>query len=82
MALTLLNGQVAASTENRKSKVFEALAELPTAERRLEYLFLAFYSSRPTEEEKEQLLPLAENREDIFTLARAMLTSKRYLFVQ
>lgn len=25
---------------------------------------------------------LAGDREDIFTLARAMLTSKRYLFVQ
>lgn len=49
---------------------------------RLEYLFLAFYASRPTEDEKEQFLPLAENMKDLFTLARAMLTSKRYLFVQ
>ena len=81
-ALTLLNGQVAASAENRRSKVFEALAEITNPEQRLEYLFLAFYSSRPSAAEKRELLPLAENREDIFTLARAMLTSKRYLFVQ
>ncbi|MDP7657391.1 MAG: DUF1553 domain-containing protein, partial [Roseibacillus sp.] len=81
-ALTLLNGQVAASTENRKSKVFEALAEITNPEQRLEYLFLAFYASRPSEAEKKDLLPLAEDRDDIFTLARAMLTSKRYLFVQ
>ena len=81
-ALTLLNGQIAASTGNRNSKVFEALAEITNAEQRLEYLFLAFYSSRPTETEKKELLPLAENKEDIFTLARAMVTSKRYLFVQ
>ena len=81
-ALTLLNGPAAAGTENRRSKIFEALAEIPNPEQRLEYLFLAFYSSRPSEAEKQDLLPLAENREDIFTLARAMLTSKRYLFVQ
>ena len=81
-ALTLLNGQIANSAENRKSKIFEALAEITSPEMRLEYLFLAFYSSRPTEEEKEALLPLASNAKDIFTLARAMLTSKRYLFVQ
>jgi len=81
-ALTLLNGQVAASTESRKSKVFEALAEITNPEQRLEYLFLAFYASRPSEAEKKDLLPLAGDREDIFTLARAMLTSKRYLFVQ
>lgn len=81
-ALTLLNGQVAASAENKRSKVFEALAEITNPEQRLEYLFLAFYSSRPSASEKRDLLPLAENREDIFTLARAMLTSKRYLFVQ
>ncbi len=81
-ALTLLNGQVAASTENRRSKVFEALAEITNPEQRLEYLFLAFYSSRPSEAEKKEFLPLARDRDDIFTLARAMLTSKRYLFVQ
>ncbi len=81
-ALTLLNGQVAADTENRGSKVFEALAEITNPEQRLEYLFLAFYSSRPSAAEKKDLLPLAKDRDDIFTLARAMLTSKRYLFVQ
>lgn len=81
-ALTLLNGQIAASTESRRSKVFEALAEITNPEQRLDYLFLAFYSSRPSAAEKKELLPLAEDREDIFMLARAMLTSKRYLFVQ
>ena len=80
--LTLLNGQIANSAENRKSKIFEALSEITNPEQRLEYLFLAFYSSRPSAEEVKEMLPLAENREDIFTLARAMLTSKRFLFVQ
>ncbi len=49
---------------------------------RLEYLFLTFYASRPTEDEKEHFLPLAGNPRDLSTLARAMLTSKRYLFLQ
>jgi len=81
-ALTLLNGDVAKSAQNRKSKIFEALAEITNPEMRLEYLFLAFYASRPTAEEKEEFLPLAQDAKDIFTLARAMLTSKRFLFVQ
>jgi hypothetical protein len=81
-ALTLLNGPVANSTENRRSKIFEALTEITNPEERLEHLFLAFYSSRPTAAEVEEFLPLARNPEDLFTLARAMLTSKRFLFVQ
>jgi hypothetical protein len=81
-ALTLLNGQIANSAENRKSKIFEALSEITNPEMRLEYLFLAFYSSRPTAQEKEEFLPLAGNAKDLFTLARAMLTSNRYLFMQ
>lgn len=81
-ALTLLNGRVATTTDNRKSKIFEALAEISNDETRLEFLFLAFYSSRPTPQEVESFLPLASDREGIFTLARAMLTSKRFLFVQ
>jgi hypothetical protein len=81
-ALTLLNGQVARSADDRKSKVFEAISEITNPETRLEYLFLAFYSSRPTAAEQEELLPLASDKDAIFTLARAMLTSKRFLFVQ
>ena len=81
-ALTLLNGQIARSTDNRKSKVFEAIAEITSPETRLEYLFLAFYGTRPTAAEQQELLPLASHKDAIFTLARAMLTSKRYLFVQ
>ena len=81
-ALTLLNGYIATTTENRKSKTFEALAEMSNAEARLDYLFLAYYGAYPTEEEKEQFLPLAGDKDGLFTLARAMLTSKRFLFVQ
>lgn len=81
-ALTLLNGHIASTTENRKSKIFEALAEISNAETRLDYLFLTFYSSYPTAEEKEAFLPLASDKDELFTLSRAMLTSKRFLFVQ
>jgi hypothetical protein len=81
-ALTLLNGQIAMSTDSKKSKVFEAIAEITSPETRLDYLFLAFYGSRPTPEEQQEFLPLASDKEAIFTLARAMLTSKRFLFIQ
>ena len=81
-ALTLLNGRIATTTENRKSKTFEALAEITNAETRLDYLFLAYFSTYPTPAEKEAFLPLASDKDDLFTLARAMLTSKRFLFVQ
>lgn len=81
-ALALLNGPLASRTENRRSKVFEALSEITNAETRLEYLFLAFYGDKPTPEEVAQFLPIAENRDDIFSLARAMLTTKRFLFIQ
>jgi hypothetical protein len=81
-ALTLLNGYIATTTENKKSKTFEALAEISSPETRLDYLFLAYYGAYPTPEEQEQFLPLAGDKDSLFTLARAMLTSKRFLFVQ
>lgn len=81
-ALTLLNGRIATTTENRRSKMFEALAEITNAETRLDYLFLAYFSTYPTPAEKEAFLPLASDKDELFTLARAMLTSKRFLFVQ
>ena len=81
-ALTLLNGNIATTTENRNSKIFEALAEISNAETRLDYLFLAFYSAYPTAEERETFGALANDKDELFTLSRAMLTSKRFLFVQ
>lgn len=81
-ALSLLNGQVANSAENQRSEIFQALASIKDPEERLEHLFLSFYATRPTDAEREELLPLAGNRDDLFTLTRAMLTSKRFLFVQ
>ena len=81
-ALTLLNGNIATTTENRNSKIFEALAEIANAETRLDYLFLAFYSAYPTAEERETFGALANDKDELFTLSRAMLTSKRFLFVQ
>ena len=81
-ALTLLNGNIVTTTENRNSKIFEALAEIANAETRLDYLFLAFYSAYPTAEERETFGALANDKDELFTLSRAMLTSKRFLFVQ
>lgn len=81
-ALTLLNGMAARSVEDRRSRLFHALNKIKTPEMQLNYLFLSLYSSRPTEEEREQFLPIVRQKDGAYTLARAMLTSKRYLFLQ
>lgn len=81
-ALTLLNGRIVQSVENSRSELFRKLTALAEPEARLEHLFLALYACRPSKTEEEQFLSLAQDPDDLATLARAMLTSKRYLFVQ
>lgn len=81
-ALTLLNGMAARSVEDRRSRLYQVLSKIKTPYGQLDFLFLSLYACRPTEEERKQFLPIVRQKDGAFTLARAMLTSKRYLFLQ
>jgi len=81
-ALTLLNGREITGVTDGSGKLAKALRQAKTDKERLEILFLSIYGTRPTAGEQEAYGKLTSNASDLRTLARAMLTSKRFLFIQ
>lgn len=80
--LRLLNGRETALLGSKQSALAKSFRKMKTPEERLEFLFLNFYSAYPTAAEKEIFLPETKTPHSTLTLARAMLTSNRFLFVQ
>jgi len=80
--LRLLNGKEANFLIGRKTKFARSIQKLKTPEERLDYLFLSLYSAYPTEKEKEAFLSETGDAKSAAVLARAMITSNRFLFVQ
>jgi len=80
--LRLLNGNETGLLVDRKNAFARALQNIKTPEKRLDFLFLSLYSALPSDEEKEAFLPEVQTTDSTATLARAILTSNRFLFVQ
>lgn len=80
--LRLLNGLETSLLTSRKTKFSKNFSRLGTPEERLEFLFLALYSAKPTAQEKIAFLPEMKTPETSAVFARAILTSNRFLFVQ
>ena len=80
--LSVFNGQAIERIADRKGRLSQMIRQADSARDRLDALFLSIYSSYPTEKERTDLLPLMESPLDTATLVRAMLTSKRFLFLQ
>ena len=80
--LRLLNGVETSLLTSRKNAIARNLSMLLTAEERLEFLYLTFYSAYPTAAEKSAFLPEVDTFASTQTFARAILTSNRFLFVQ
>ncbi|MGB0992225.1 MAG: DUF1549 domain-containing protein [Akkermansiaceae bacterium] len=80
--LTLLNGRAALSLADGKGLLAKNLRAAGSPSARLEMLFLSIYGAMPTEQERKNFEPLMENPRDIGTLAKAMMNSKRFLFIQ
>ncbi|NWK55696.1 DUF1549 domain-containing protein [Verrucomicrobiaceae bacterium N1E253] len=81
-ALTLLNGQEINRVTDGRGKLASALRDAKTDADRLEVLFLTMYGCRPNTEERQQYESLTSTAAELRTLARAMMNSKRFLFVQ
>ena len=80
--LRLLNGIETSLLTSKKTNFSKNFSRLETPEERLEHLFLALYSAKPTAEEKAAFLPEVETAQTSAVFARAILTSNRFLFVQ
>lgn len=81
-ALTLLNGREVNQVTDGKGKLAQALRDASSDSQRLEILFLTIYGTRPTDEEQEKYQTFTGTAADLRSLSRAMMNSKRFLFVQ
>ncbi len=81
-ALTLLNGKEIARLTDGKGELANKLRQAESAAQRLDIVFLSIYGCLPTESERQEFEPLTTDYKQLITLARAMINSKRFLFVQ
>lgn len=81
-ALTLLNSREVVKLTDGKGKLSTSLRQATSPSQRLDTLFLSIYACLPSEKERRELEPLTENPTTLTTLARAMVSSKRFLFVE
>jgi hypothetical protein len=81
-ALTLLNGREVNQVTDGKGKLAQALRDASSDSQRLEILFLTIYGTRPTDAEQEKYQTFTGTAADLRSLSRAMMNSKRFLFVQ
>ncbi len=80
--LTLLNGREVTSMTDGKGLLARSLRDAPSPAGKLDTLFLSIYSTLPTTPERQRYQPMMKSPRDIQTLAKAMLNSKRFLFIQ
>lgn len=81
-ALVMLNGAQVDSITNSSGKLAQLMKKARTDEQRLNALFLSIYNSYPNRDEQRTLKMFSRSRQDIKILAKSMLNSKRFLFVQ
>ncbi|WP_018969652.1 DUF1549 domain-containing protein [Rubritalea marina] len=80
-ALVLLNGYQVHNTITT-GVLAKNMRKSGKAEDRLNTLFLTIYNAYPTPEERKRFSDLHRNRKDAELLGKAMLNSKRFLFIQ
>lgn len=80
--LTLLNGREILSLTDRKGTLPNLLLKSNSPSEKLNSLFISIYSCYPTEKELQKYLPFMGDPKQIQILARSMLNSKRFLFLQ
>lgn len=81
-ALTMLNGNEIERITDQRGKLADLLKQAKSPDQRLDILFLSLYNALPTDDERTFFAPLLAEHKHIRVLAKAMLTSNRFLFVE
>ncbi len=83
-ALALLNGPVAGELDHPLSKLHEQLAQVNNVRERVDMIYLAFLSRRPTDRERTILDQMIRERGDKAPadLIHALLTGTEFIFIQ
>jgi hypothetical protein len=80
-ALTMLNGKQIEKITSPNGKMAKLLKSERLTNHRLDVLFLSIYNQYPSIKERTDFKSVAR-KQDIQILAKAMLNSKRFLFIQ
>ena len=80
--LTLLNGNQIQKLTNKQGVILKLIKDAKTPRDKLNILFVGIYSRYPTSEEHSKFQSLVGNNKQIKILAKAMLNSKSFLFIQ
>ncbi len=80
--LSLLNGREVLSVTDRKGTLPNLLKKANSPTEKLNTLFITIYSRYPTDAELKKYGPLMKTAKQTQVLAKAMLNSKRFLFLQ
>lgn len=80
--LTLLNGREILAVTDRKGTLPNLLLKASSPTEKLNVLFITIYSRYPSEAELQKYAPFMKNPKETRVLAKAMLNSKRFLFLQ
>lgn len=82
-ALALLNDpQTDLFAGGRKSRLATELNKIKSPGERIDHLFLTLFATEPTLSERKRYQAMAKDPVQLRDLARAMLTSNRFLFIQ
>jgi len=81
-ALALLNDYKTDIAAGKKSRLGQTLINIKSPNERLDCLFVTLFSRPPSPEEEKKYRTLASDPTALRDLARAMLTSNRFLFIQ
>ncbi len=83
-ALALLNGPASEVLNNPLSKLHQALNKAATTDEKLEALYLAFFSRKPTEQEKSVIAQVVAERGEkaVADVTHALLTGSQFLYIQ
>ncbi|MEO1857830.1 MAG: DUF1553 domain-containing protein, partial [Rubritalea sp.] len=81
-ALAMLNGRQIERITDEKGQMAQQMKSARSEEQRLDVLFLSIYNKYPSKQERIDLKYVGRSRQDIKILAKAMLNSKRFLFIQ
>ena len=80
--LTLLNNWQTHPLGNKKYHLPKNLYKMDSANKKLEYLFLALLGTKPEPRETSKYVSLVENYQTLNDLATAIVNSKRFIFIQ
>jgi hypothetical protein len=80
--LTLLNGREVTSMTDGKGLLARNLRDAKSPTGKLNTLFLSIYGTLPTPAERQRYQSMMKSPRDVQTLGKAMLNSKRFLFIQ